>query len=133
MLAGDIRKPENKEKICNLLLNKQYSDLSEIGSGSFGLVLRARTPEGYIRALKIHSATNEKTEIEFKLAKFLSSEGTENLSANNIMTYNTIKFRDTISNKKIEVIEMELADDSLKNEIYCKTPNISEIGDDKFR
>lgn len=99
-------------------MNKQYSDLSEIGGGSFGLVLRARTPEGYIRALKIHSATSENTEIEFKLAKFLSSEGTENLSANNIMTYNTIKFRDTASKKMIEVIEMELADDSLKNEIY---------------
>lgn len=145
-------------------MNKQYSDLSEIGGGSFGLVLRARTPEGYIRALKIHSATSENTEIEFKyvknifpekenlikfllmyiccrLAKFLSSEGTENLSANNIMTYNTIKFRDTVSKKMIEVIEMELADDSLKNEIYrgenssasnSKTSN-NVISDEKFK
>lgn len=63
LVSGDLKKTDNKEKICNLLLNKQYSDLSEIGSGSYGLVLRARTPEGYIRALKIHC---EKTEIEFK-------------------------------------------------------------------
>lgn len=46
------------------------------------------------------------------------------------MTYNTIKFRDTISKRKIEVIEMELADDSLKNQIYgVKT----DISDEKFR
>lgn len=76
-----------------------------------------------------------------RLAKFLSSEGTENLSANNIMTYNTIKFRDTASKKMIEVIEMELADDSLKNEIYrgensstsnMKTNN-NVISDEKFK
>lgn len=69
---------------------------------------------------------------ETRLAKFLSSEGTENLSANNIMTYNTIKFRDTVSNKKIEVIEMELADDSLKNEIYGKLKPEC-ISNEKFR
>ena len=76
--------------------------------------------------------------LSLRLAKFLSSEGTENLSANNIMTYNTIKFRDTVSKKMIEVIEMELADDSLKNEIYSAENSSNNthpkaITDEKFK
>ncbi|EAR91724.2 kinase domain protein (macronuclear) [Tetrahymena thermophila SB210] len=120
--GGDLKRQENKEKICNILLSKQYSDLLEIGSGSYGLVLRATTPEGYIRALKIHYGITQDE------SAFLDRLNT--LTANSIMAYNTFKFRDTVSKKQIEVIEMELADGSLKNQVYADE---SEISDEKYR
>ncbi|KAL4455892.1 hypothetical protein ABPG74_003302 [Tetrahymena malaccensis] len=120
--GGDLKRQENKEKIRNILLSKQYSDLLEIGSGSYGLVLRATTPEGYIRALKIHYGITQDE------SAFLDRLNT--LTANSIMAYNTFKFRDTVSKKQIEVIEMELADGSLKNQVYADE---SEISDEKYR
>ncbi|KAL4484328.1 hypothetical protein ABPG72_006439 [Tetrahymena utriculariae] len=120
--GGDLKRQENKEKIRNILLSKQYGDLLEIGSGSYGLVLRATTPEGYIRALKIHYGITQDE------SAFLDRLNT--LTTNSIMAYNTFKFRDTVSKKQIEVIEMELADGSLKNQVYADE---SEISDEKYR
>ena len=52
---------------------------------------------------------------EFKLAKLLSSEGQHCLSCNNIYVYSKKIISDQESAYQLEIIEMDLADDSLKN------------------
>lgn len=114
----DIRHVENKERIFDLLVDLKFEEMEEIGSGTYGIVIRARTSEGYIRAIKVQFLTQYHNNIEFKIGKFLSSEGTENLSHNNIIVYQTMIIKDEISNRSVSIMEMELADKSLKNEIY---------------
>lgn len=74
------------------------------------MVIKAKTPEGFTRALKVQICSEEEMQdFEFKLVKFLAYDGTENLNGQIILTHNALIFKDPNTSTRIAMIEMELA------------------------
>ena len=55
---------EQKDDICNMLVKYGYTDVEELGSGAFGIVLKVKTKEGFNRALKIQLCDSNTEDIE---------------------------------------------------------------------
>ncbi|KRX03997.1 Protein kinase-like domain [Pseudocohnilembus persalinus] len=129
---------KDQKKLFNLLRQYGYSDIEELGHGAFGYVVKAQNQKGYKRAIKIQKCDESGDQVEFKLGRLLFYEGIENLYGNSVMTYNMHVYQDSISGKKLAMIEMELAESTLAEFIESRMDDEkqrlqSEITDDEFQ
>lgn len=70
------------EKVKGILEEQKFSELDIIGRGSYGLVLKAKNPQGFERAIKVQLVNaddkDQYKDGEFKIGKYLTDDGTEN-------------------------------------------------------
>lgn len=104
---------DQKQTLFKLLQQFGYKQIQELGAGSYGLVIKAKTPEGFSRAIKIQKCASENDEVEFQLGRLLFYEGLETLFGNSVMTYNMRVLKDSGTGIRIALIEMELAQSNL--------------------
>lgn len=115
--------PEFLAKMMQVLNQFGYQDIKEIGKGTFGVVLRANTKEGQLRAIKIQIIKGGQENLEFKVAKLVSDEGNEKCFGDAINIYRTFTIQDKATGLKMGIIEMELAETSLQSFLEGKQKN----------
>lgn len=81
------------------------------------MVLKAKNPQGFERAIKVQLINSEDSDKykdgEFRIAKYLTDDGTENLFGQIITLHNIYIISDTESRHRIYLMEMDLAETSL--------------------
>ncbi|KAL4497092.1 hypothetical protein ABPG72_002248 [Tetrahymena utriculariae] len=120
-LRGDEKNQAIYDKVKVILEEQKFTDIEIIGRGSFGLVLKVKNQQGFERAIKVQLINaddqDQYKDGEFKIGKYLTDDGTENLYGQIITLHNIYILQDTESEHMIYLMEMELAESSLSKQI----------------
>jgi hypothetical protein len=126
----DIRSNSMQKALIQLLENSKYCDVELIGSGAYGVVFRAKNQiRNEIVALKIQylqgmQSDNDIIE-EGNLAKFLSRRVADSFKSKALSIYSKIVIQDAKSQRRLSILEMELAKCSLRDLIRERRDNHS--------
>ncbi|KAL4445136.1 hypothetical protein ABPG74_021949 [Tetrahymena malaccensis] len=120
-LKGDEKNQAIYDKVKVILEEQKFTELEIIGRGSYGLVLKVKNQQGFERAIKVQLINaddqDQYKDGEFKIGKYLTDDGTENLYGQIITLHNIYILQDTESEHRIYLMEMELAESSLSKQI----------------
>lgn len=61
----NLRHESTRNAMFGLLEKEGYSNLEFVGSGAFGMVVKALNPEGFSRALKLQICEDDFDDVEF--------------------------------------------------------------------
>lgn len=82
--------------------------------------MSAKTKEGFSRAIKAQIIKPGEDDVEYKFAKIMDESGAETLFGNTLKVFKAFNIVDEETGVKISVLELQLADDSLKGWLDSK-------------